>query len=109
MANVEDASGSPHCHVLGDNPGILNRHVPAIEIDHLRAQLSVSGIERGFADCGRGFDRRQERTSITRWGLGHRIELRSLSCAELSLQPKAAWICMAWSRRGGLWLVTGGS
>jgi hypothetical protein len=64
VANVENADASAHRHVFGDYAAanrsrILNRHVPAIEIDHLRAQLAVSGIKRSFANYGCGFDRGQ--------------------------------------------------
>jgi hypothetical protein len=50
--------------VLGDDAAanrsrIFNRHVPAVEIDHLRAQLAVSGIKRSLANNGCGFDRGQ--------------------------------------------------
>ena len=64
VAYVKNADASAHCHVLSDNSaanrsGIFNRHVPAIEFDHLCAQLAVDRIERGFANGGCGFDRGQ--------------------------------------------------
>src|SRR6185437_10655010 len=72
MADVEHTHPGADRHVLGNDPGVLYRHVPTVELDHLGAELTVNGVERGFADCGRGFDRRQEQASISRRGLGRR-------------------------------------
>jgi hypothetical protein len=62
-----------HRHVLVDNTaanrrGIFHRHVPAIEVDHLRAHLAMDGVQRGLADGGSGGRRlhgRQSETSIS--------------------------------------------
>ena len=33
--------------------GVLDRHVPAVEVHHAGAQLAVRGVESGLADDGR--------------------------------------------------------
>jgi hypothetical protein len=55
-----------------DGRRIFDRHVPAIELDHLRAHLAMDGVERGLAN-----------NQWSRWGDGHE-EPRStgLSCQE---------------------------
>ena len=55
VADVEDADAGAHGHVLGDDAaadgcGIFDRHVPAVEFDHLRAHLAMDGVQRSFAD-----------------------------------------------------------
>ena len=64
VADVKNAHAGAHRHVLGNDSAanrsrVFNRHIPAVEIDHLRAQGAVSGVERGFANDGCGFDRGQ--------------------------------------------------
>ena len=64
MTDIEDAHASPHCIVLRDNSAanrgrVLHRHVPAIELDHLRAQPAMSSVQGSFSDAWRGFDRGQ--------------------------------------------------
>jgi hypothetical protein len=64
VADVKNADAGAHCHVLGDDAPanrsrILNRHVPAIEVDHLGAQFAVRGIKGSFANNGCGLDRGQ--------------------------------------------------
>jgi hypothetical protein len=55
VADVEDARAGAHRHVLvddaaADGRGILHGHVPAVELDHLRAHLAMDGVERCLAD-----------------------------------------------------------
>ena len=53
VADVEDAHAGAHSIMLGDDAagrGILDRHVPAIEFDHLRAHRTMNGIKCGLAD-----------------------------------------------------------
>ena len=57
VADIENAHAGAHRHVLvddaaADRRGILDRHVPAIEVDHLRAHLAMDGVQRGLADGG---------------------------------------------------------
>jgi hypothetical protein len=64
VADIEDAYASAYRHVLVDDSAadrgrILDRHIPPIEVDHLRAHLTMDRIQRGFANGGRGFNRRQ--------------------------------------------------
>jgi hypothetical protein len=52
-----------------DRRGILHRHVPAVEVDHLRPHLAMHSIQRSLADSGNGtggrrINRRQIQTSI---------------------------------------------
>ena len=61
MADIKNSDAGANGHVLGDNASadrsrIFNRHIPAVEIDHLCAQRTVSGIKRSLADNGCGFD-----------------------------------------------------
>ncbi len=51
--DIEDADAGAHGHVLGDEAGVLDGHVPAAEVDHLRAQAAVGGVECGLAECWR--------------------------------------------------------
>ena len=65
VADVEDADAGAHRHVLVDDAaaergGIFDRHVPAVELHHLRAHLAMDGVQRGFADGGR-LNRRQSK------------------------------------------------
>jgi hypothetical protein len=55
-------------NAASDRCGILHRHVPAVEIDHLRPHLAMNGIQRGLTDGGNRsrFDGRQIRTSKRR-------------------------------------------
>jgi hypothetical protein len=52
--HVKQADAVPHRVVLGDDAGIFDRHVPAAEIDHTRAQRTVYGVERGLLERFRG-------------------------------------------------------
>ena len=50
---VENANARANRIVLGDDSAgrrIFNRHVPAVEFDHLRSHLAMDGVERGFAN-----------------------------------------------------------
>src|SRR5208282_3645563 len=52
MRDIEDAYASANRIVLGNNASrgrVFDRHVPAIEFDHLRAHLAMNGVERGLA------------------------------------------------------------
>ena len=51
--DVEDADAGAHGHVLGDEAGVFDRHVPAAEVDHLGAEAAVGGVQCGLAECGR--------------------------------------------------------
>ena len=57
VRDVEDANAGANCVVLGNNAArrrIFDRHIPAIEVDHLRAHLAMHGVERGLANGRRG-------------------------------------------------------
>ncbi len=45
VADVEQAGGSTHGHVLGGNAAVLHRHIPPAEIHHLGFQRAVDGIQ----------------------------------------------------------------
>ncbi len=56
MADIEDADPVADRQVLfhqAAHGGIFDRHVPAVEIDHLRAHLAMDGIQGSLAN-GRG-------------------------------------------------------
>ena len=56
VADVKDAHAGANGNVLGDNATrrrIFDRHVPAIELDHVGAHLAMNGVQRGLADGGR--------------------------------------------------------
>jgi len=60
VAYVEDANTGAHRHMLGNDAGILDRHIPAVELDHLRAQSAMNAVERSFANRGSGVYRGQK-------------------------------------------------
>ena len=49
VGDVEEPGRLAHGHVLADEPGVLDRHVPAAEGDHLRA--ASRGGRRSAASC----------------------------------------------------------
>ena len=53
VRDVEEPGRLPHREVLGDHAAVLDRHLPAGEGHHLRAQGAVSGMERGSLEIGR--------------------------------------------------------
>ena len=52
VADVEQPGARPHRHVLVDDAGVLDRHVPAGELDHAGAGLAMRVVERGLLDVG---------------------------------------------------------
>ncbi len=55
VTHIENADAVAHREMLGDQAamlGIFDRHVPAVEVDHLGAHLAMNGIQCGFT--GRG-------------------------------------------------------
>ena len=65
VADIEYSDAGAHGQVLIDDAatyrrGVFDRHIPTVELDHLRAHLAMDGIQRGFADFvagyGGGFD-----------------------------------------------------
>ena len=80
VRDVKEADGGADGEVLGDQSnaeagagsGILDRHVPAAEVDHFGLERAVRGVERGlFERCGRG--------GRVGHGISIRAALRSLS------------------------------
>ncbi len=59
VAHVKQADAGAHGHVLGDQATarawVLDRHVPAAKVDHLRFQGAMGGVEGGLLEggCGR--------------------------------------------------------
>ena len=54
VADVKKAGARADGLVLGDDAGVLQRHIPAAEIDHLCAQAAMDGIQSGFAKFNGG-------------------------------------------------------
>ena len=58
VAHVEQAHAGAHGQVLGDEAaagtGILDRHIPAAEVDHLGLERAMGGVEGGLFERGRG-------------------------------------------------------
>jgi hypothetical protein len=56
VADVEEAHGSPHGQVFGDQAsaraGILDRHLPAAEVHHFGLEGAVGGVQSGFFERG---------------------------------------------------------
>ena len=50
VGDVEDADAGAHGHVLGDEAGVFDGHVPAAEVDHLGAEAAVGGVQ--VRSCG---------------------------------------------------------
>ena len=51
MAHVKNAHAEPHRQMLGDDAArrIFDRHLPAVEIDHLGAHPAMGSVEGGDA------------------------------------------------------------
>ncbi len=74
MADVKNPHSRPHRHMLRNNPAVFHRHVPAVEIDHLGAHLSMDRIKRGGADIrhvGRDSGQKDldQRSGWAAWGM----------------------------------------
>jgi len=59
VADVEDAHSGADNHMFGDDSAangrrIFDGHIPAVELDHLRAHLAMDGIQRGLPNLRRG-------------------------------------------------------
>ena len=52
MADVKEPYAGADRHVLRGNAGVLDRHVPAAEIDHFGSESPVETMESGFAQSG---------------------------------------------------------
>src|SRR4029077_3099866 len=55
VADVENSDAGAHRHVLGNNAApdrgrVFHRHVPAVELHHLRAHLAMDGVQRSLPD-----------------------------------------------------------
>ena len=48
VADVEEPGVRAHGRVLIENGGVLNRHLPAAEIDEAGAECTMTGMERGL-------------------------------------------------------------
>jgi hypothetical protein len=64
VRDVKEADGGADGEMLGHEAagtavelaGVLNRHIPAAEVDHLGLQGAMGGVERSFAERGRFSD-----------------------------------------------------
>jgi hypothetical protein len=58
MAHIEDPDALADGQVLLDHPAarVLDRHLPAAEIGHLRAQVNVAPVQRRSAQVGHARD-----------------------------------------------------
>jgi len=54
VGDVEQAASGTHGVVFLDLRAVVDRHVPAAEIDHLGAEFAVGGVERGLFEHGAG-------------------------------------------------------
>ena len=57
VADVEQTNALADGFMLGDEAGVLDRHVPAAEVDHTRPEGAVNLVERGSEEvlrCGGG-------------------------------------------------------
>ena len=52
VADVEQAGGRSHGAVFFEDAGVLQRHVPAAEIDHFGAHPAMGGVKRGGFEWG---------------------------------------------------------
>ena len=59
VAHVEQPGTRSHRHVLVDDAGVLNGHVPAAEFDHAGTERSMARIERGLLERAGGRLRHQ--------------------------------------------------
>src|SRR5262249_9144929 len=58
VAHVEEPGAGADGGVLGDDPFVLHRHVPAGEVNHARAGSAVRVVERGALHLSRAVSRR---------------------------------------------------
>src|SRR5579872_7574724 len=82
VADIENTAARAHGHVLIDDSApdrrrIFYRHIPAVEIHHLRAHLAMDSVQRSFADLsrdagGRRLNRRQNepQSASSSWPAG---------------------------------------
>ena len=71
VRDVEQTGGVPHRLVLGHHPGVLDRHVPAGEVDHPRPERAVSLVERcllGHGGVGRTTPPHRGRSRLSKGG-----------------------------------------
>jgi hypothetical protein len=54
VRNVEEAHALAHGAVLLEDARVLDRHLPAAEVDHARAELLVERVERSPLEHGGG-------------------------------------------------------
>jgi hypothetical protein len=80
VGDVEEAGGLADGQVLGDQAGILDRHVPAAEGNHLRAAFPVNLVEGCLSKGGCG--------GLQRPSLVHEPRNDSLLTAERITRPK---------------------
>jgi hypothetical protein len=64
VADIEDADTGADGHVLGDQAGVLDRHVPAAEIDHLGARLAMDSVQGSLTQRGIRFGGWTQRNSL---------------------------------------------
>src|SRR4029453_11147657 len=53
MADIEQPGPGPDRQVLIADAGVLDRHVPATELDHARAKRAMPGVERCLLQTAR--------------------------------------------------------
>src|ERR1035441_6641651 len=92
MTDVKNADACAHSHMLGDNATsnrgrVLDGHVPAVKLDHLRAHLTMDGVQRGLSnilwdDGRRGFYDRQKEPRLD---FGEERFGQWLGCSNLEL------------------------
>jgi hypothetical protein len=52
VADIENANASAHGHVLSNQAGVLDRHVPSAKIDHLGAHLAMNAVQGSLTQSG---------------------------------------------------------
>ncbi len=75
MTHVEHADASTYCHVLSDQAGVLDRHVPSAEIDHLGTHLAMDRVQGGLT---------QRNISFGGWTQAIPLEWKTVT-------PRACW------------------
>src|ERR1700730_14042126 len=55
VADVKQSRGGSRRQVFRENAGILHGHIPSAEVDHLRPQASMCGVQCGLSKLSRGW------------------------------------------------------
>src|SRR5579864_7007747 len=103
MADVEHSDPGANSVVLGhDAPhrGVLDRHVPAVKLDHLGAHLAMDSVQRGFTGS--------RRSRLNGWQVESSIRRTIAGLRSLGTHNPITWFFVGSNARNtgsGLWAL----